>query len=117
VLPEERAAVPDLARIVSAAVDAHQSLGRREDLRGLLAAGVVHHEVPFSLHVVESAPRGTVVRGRIDCLVERPDGAVVVLEFKTGERRIEHARQLETYVTAARAIFPGRGVEGTLVYV
>jgi hypothetical protein len=58
----------------------------------------------------------TVLRGRIDLLVVRDDGGVIVVEFKTGRRRPEHERQLAIYVQAARALYPGRPVDGCLVY-
>ena len=38
------------------------------------------------------------LRGRIDCPMERPDGSIVVVEFKTGKPRDDHRRQLELYV-------------------
>jgi RecB family endonuclease NucS len=57
-----------------------------------------------------------VLRGTIDCLIQKDDGCVVVVEFKTGRRRPSHQRQLDVYVEAARALFPGAPVEGRLVY-
>jgi ATP-dependent helicase/nuclease subunit A len=55
-------------------------------------------------------------RGALDALVEEPDRLRVV-EFKTGRRRPSHEAQLALYVAAIRAIFPGREVEGELVYL
>jgi RecB family exonuclease len=52
----------------------------------------------------------------IDCLVLRPDGEVVVLDFKTGAPRGADRQQLDAYVQAARLLFPGTPVEGRLVY-
>ena len=57
-----------------------------------------------------------ILRGTFDCLVQRRDGGITVLELKTGEPAPEHEQQLSTYVTAARALFPGMRVEGKLVY-
>ena len=64
------------------------------------------------------AARGaqTILRGTFDCLVKRRDGGVTVLELKTGKPAPEHEQQLSTYLTAARALFPGTPVEGKLVY-
>jgi len=57
-----------------------------------------------------------IVRGSVDCLAEQPDGRVVVVEFKTGRRHAWHAAQIDLYVRAARALFPGRPVERRLIY-
>lgn len=73
------------------------------------------HEVPFSL--LHPSPPAHIVRGVIDLLVRKEDGAVAVVEFKTGARRRHHTRQLELYVEAARALHPGTHVEGVLLYV
>ena len=43
-------------------------------------------------------------------------GGVTVLELKTGKPVPEHEQQLEMYLTAARAMFPGTPVEGKLIY-
>jgi ATP-dependent helicase/nuclease subunit A len=69
------------------------------------------HEVPIGFH-----DGTTVWRGALDALVEEPDRLRVV-EFKTGRRRPSHEAQLALYVAAIRAIFPGREVEGELVYL
>jgi len=87
-------------------------LRQHPDLAGLVASGRPLYEVPFSLRVDPA----TIVRGSIDCLVRIGDGRVVVVELKTGTRRPEHEAQLALYVDAARALFPGRAVEGLLVY-
>ena len=57
-----------------------------------------------------------ILRGTFDCLVQRRDGGITVLELKTGKPAPEHEQQLEMYLTAARAMFPGTPVEGKLVY-
>ena len=66
---------------------------------------------PFAPH-----PPRSILRGTFDCLVRRRDGGVTVLELKTGKPAPEHDQQLEIYLTAARAMFPGTQVEGKLVY-
>jgi hypothetical protein len=57
-----------------------------------------------------------VVRGSTDCLVVRPNGSILVLEFKTGQPNGSHQRQLQVYLAAARAMFPGAPVEGRIIY-
>ena len=59
---------------------------------------------------------GVIVRGAIDCLVCRPDGRWVVVEFKTGRPTAWHDAQLAIYVEAARALTGAEEVEGRLVY-
>ena len=81
----------------------------------LMEQGRSLHEVPFSMVLGEGARRA-VVRGTIDSLVQRRDGSVVVVEFKTGAKREIHDRQLDLYVAAARTMFPGVVVSGQLVY-
>lgn len=77
--------------------------------------------MPFALRDPAAPPRAggpaVVRRGTIDCLVRDTDGRITVLEFKTGRPRAEHARQLDVYVTAARAMFPEAAVDGRVVYV
>ena len=99
--------------VVDTAIGAWRTMRARPDVVALLESGRPHYEVPFSLHDPESA---TILRGTIDCLVQRPDGAVTVVEFKTGARRTIHERQLSIYVRAAAALFPSSRVEGLLIY-
>ena len=70
-------------------------------------------EVPFSARLGSSQ---TILRGTFDCLIRRRDGGITLLELKTGNPALEHERQLDVYITAARAMFPGMPVEGKLVY-
>jgi len=56
------------------------------------------------------------MRGVVDCLACRPDGRVVVVDFKTGARRAADRRQLGAYVEAVRSLYPGAPIEGLLVY-
>jgi hypothetical protein len=52
----------------------------------------------------DDVPAGTaVIRGVIDCLVIRPGQRPVVVEFKTGRSRPEHARQARIYRAAMAA--------------
>ena len=52
----------------------------------------------------------------MDCLACRPDGRVVVVDFKTGARRAADRQQLGAYVEAVRSLYPGAPVDGLLVY-
>ncbi len=115
VRPDERASVADLDRVVRAAGAAWRRIRSHEVVRTLLTTGTRLHEVPFSLW--RSGPDGAVVlRGTIDCLVVRPDQSILVVEFKTGQRRPGHQAQLDIYVEAMRALHPGLRVEGVLLY-
>jgi ATP-dependent helicase/nuclease subunit A len=111
--PEERAALGRPDEVLQEALDVRERLRRRPDVRALLDSGQLLFEVPFSMRDGDS---GTTVRGTIDCLVQGEDGSVTVLELKTGQPRPAHDRQLATYVRAARLLFPGRRVEGRLIY-
>ncbi len=112
---EERAVIEDVDPLVTQAVIAWRSMRNNPGLAMLLGGGQCSYEVPFSLRV--TAPDGPcILRGSIDCLVHRDDGAVVVVEFKTGRKRAQHQRQLDLYVLAAQALFPASVVNGVLVY-
>ena len=106
--------------VVDAAVALYARLRSHEAVVAL-AEQTCLFEVPFSHLARSSSSRlaGTdavLWRGTIDCLARAPDGRITVLEFKTGEARLEHERQLQSYVAAARAMFPNAIVEGRLVY-
>ena len=121
----DRAAV---ARDVVALVLALRADGA---LARVLASGRVMYEVPFSLRMPDVCDRGEVtvpgegrqdpdttaivVRGVIDALVVGPAG-VTVIEIKTGAPADWHQAQLDLYVDAARALFPGEPVEGLIVH-
>jgi RecB family exonuclease len=77
----------------------------------LYLSGTAFHEVPFSLSIDDR-----IVRGTIDCLVQKADGDIAVLEFKTGRRRPEHEAQTALYEQAAASLFPGRRVVTQLLY-
>jgi ATP-dependent helicase/nuclease subunit A len=109
--PEELVDVIDYRVLATRAAAAYAAVGSRADIHALCADAERLHEVPFTMSTSEG-----VVRGTIDCLVRRPDGAIAVLEFKTGRARPEHRAQLDLYTRAAAHIFPGAAVEGVLVY-
>ena len=108
---EESIAVADRDAVIRRATSAYRAFTTHQALRALYLSGTAFHEVPFSLSVNDR-----IVRGTIDCLVERPDGALAVLEFKTGRRRPEHEAQTALYQQAAAALFPGRRVVTQLLY-
>jgi ATP-dependent exoDNAse (exonuclease V) beta subunit len=115
--PEERAGLEDVDTTVTAALEAWRSMRLRGDVAALLASGRRLNEVPFSLRVEPTSGEGVaILRGTIDCLIQRDDGAVAVVEFKSGRRRPSHQQQLDLYVEAARRLFPGLPVEGHLIY-
>jgi ATP-dependent helicase/nuclease subunit A len=111
----ERASTDHLDDIVVEAVTAWRCLRSRKDVATLLAGDRLIHEVPFSMSI-RSDGESVVLRGVIDCLVQKSDGSILVIEFKTGRPRHSHQRQLDVYVEAAMAIYPGARIEGRLVY-
>jgi ATP-dependent exoDNAse (exonuclease V) beta subunit len=110
---EECADVEDLDALLARARDAYLALCGDPTLASALNAGDALFEVPFS---VRPSNAQFILRGTFDCLIRRTDGGITVLELKTGTPVPEHQEQLATYLTAARALFPGAAVEGTLVY-
>jgi len=110
---EERAGVDAADEVAQDAVRAWNAMRANPVVVEAMTSGAVHHEVPFSM---EDQPAGRILRGTIDCLVHCSDGAVSVLEFKTGGRRASHERQLSLYVRAAEQLFPGSVVRGRLIY-
>ena len=112
---DERATLDNVDEVASRAGAVCEALRARPDIAILIESGTCLHEVPFSMSVQES-DSSLVVRGTIDLLVIRDDGSVLVVEFKTGRQRPSHERQLDVYLRAARALYPGRTVEGWLLY-
>ncbi|CAN5699077.1 hypothetical protein BH18ACI5_BH18ACI5_27220 [soil metagenome] len=112
---EERAALEDSESVIREAVTIWESMRNREDIAMLFAGAAVMSEVPFSLRV-KSAIGVEIVRGTIDSIAQAPNGNLTVLEFKTGSPRSSDQAQLDLYVRAARALFPGVEVEGRVIY-
>ncbi|MEO5897768.1 MAG: UvrD-helicase domain-containing protein [Vicinamibacterales bacterium] len=112
---EERAALDDSESVIREAVTIWQSMRNRADIAMLFAGAGVMSEVPFSLRV-PSATGVEIVRGTIDSIVQAPNGNLTVLEFKTGSPRSSDEAQLDLYVRAARALFPGAAVEGRIIH-
>jgi ATP-dependent helicase/nuclease subunit A len=118
VAADERWTVKDLDRFAAAAACAFAGMWAQPELRAAVDGAECHYEVPIS---AAPAPRKgtrgvTVLRGVIDCLAFRPDGRIVVVDFKTGARREADRRQLRSYVDAVRAMHPGSRVDGCLIY-
>jgi len=110
---DEAAEAGDVDEVVERARRAYLALCREQTLAQALEAGDALFEVPFS---VRPASAQAILRGTFDCLIQRRDGGITVLEMKTGKPAPEHEQQLQTYLTAAQAMFPGTPVEGKLVY-
>ena len=54
---------------------------------------------------------------RPDRIVRRPDGTILVIDYKSGRRNDEdNLPQLQEYVNQLRAIFPGTPIAGRLWY-
>lgn len=93
--------------------------------RELLAdAHAIHPEMAF-VHLSGDH----LVRGSMDLCVERSDGSILVVDYKTTgvtaaeERSLErlarekgYFAQLALYVAGARALFPGKNVAGSIFF-
>ena len=108
---EESIAIADRDTVIRRAAAAYRAFSEHGELRALYLSGTAFHEVPFSLSIDDR-----IVRGTIDCLVQKADGDIAVLEFKTGRRRPEHEAQTALYEQAAASLFPGRRVVTQLLY-
>ena len=116
-LRQELPLEPDVTtRLGLRAVELYRDLSKQADVVALRHEECLF-EAPFSVHNLASVGAGTkILTGAIDCLTQGPDGMVKVLEFKAGIPQPEHQRQLDQYVAVARAMFPGKVVEGRLLY-
>lgn len=114
VRPDVLVDVPDTEALRDDVLATAQALRADTRLTDLLARGTPWFEVPVSWR--PSGTSGLVVRGAIDCLVVAEDGAMTVVEIKTGAPRPEHQAQLDTYVAALRAAFPVAAICAELVY-
>jgi ATP-dependent exoDNAse (exonuclease V) beta subunit len=119
----------DPEAILTRAIEAFTLLRQQPDVAAALADAECLFEVPVSLRLdsttisvletegfVIAGDRPPVVRGAIDCLAVRPDGSIVVIDFKTGAPKAADRAQVAIYVAAARALFPGRPVSGLIAY-
>ncbi|MGE0123641.1 MAG: UvrD-helicase domain-containing protein [Vicinamibacterales bacterium] len=101
---------PEVRAAVGAAVD---RLARRADVAALIRDAHVEHEVPVSIRAAD----GTTRRAVVDMLVQRPGGAVTVVEFKTGAAHPADERQLAAYGEAIQGLDPRLVVEIRLIRV
>jgi ATP-dependent helicase/nuclease subunit A len=106
--------VADEKALSEAVASTYYRLRQRDDVAAVLAQGRCHYEVPFSFQPADVS--GAVVRGRIDCLVERAEGNFTIVEFKTGRPRPEHESQVAVYRAALSAAMPGREIETRVLY-
>jgi ATP-dependent exoDNAse (exonuclease V) beta subunit len=104
--------VGESGAVVDMAVDLWRAMRERPDVTALFAGGRALYEIPFSLL---DAGAARILRGTIDCVIQRTDGGVTVVEFKTGPRRPVHEQQLALYLRAAEQLFPGAAVDSRLV--
>jgi ATP-dependent exoDNAse (exonuclease V) beta subunit len=110
---EEIVEAGDITSMFEKARSAYLALCREQALLHALESGDALFEVPFSVRIASSQQ---ILRGTFDCLIQRRDGGITIVELKTGKPAAEHDQQLEVYLTAARSMFPGTPVEGKLVY-
>jgi ATP-dependent helicase/nuclease subunit A len=110
--PDEKVDARDIDAIVGCAAEAYLAVCGRDDVRVACGEGKRFHEMPFTMRDED----GRVLRGTIDCLVQRGDGSFLVLEFKTGRPRPEHRAQVDLYKRAADRMFAGARVDTLLVY-
>jgi ATP-dependent helicase/nuclease subunit A len=61
--------------------------------------------------VGRSREKNLPLKGRIDLLIEKEDGSLVVVDYKTGRKREEHRTQLEAYLD----MLDGRKVEARII--
>ena len=55
---------------------------------------------------------------RPDRIVRRPDGQLIVIDYKSGDRRDKiYLRQLGSYIAKLRLIFPGTPIAGRIWYI
>lgn len=113
-MPRERGEMDDPRTAARNALALFRAMRADADLVALLETGQLHYEVPFAFFPEGQA--GVCLRGSVDCVIAQPDGRIVVLEFKTGRPRPEHQVQLDLYVRAMAATFPGAVVTGRVCY-
>ncbi|MDE3153465.1 MAG: UvrD-helicase domain-containing protein [Acidobacteriota bacterium] len=110
--PEERVDLEDPEVVIDRALEIFAAIRSRPEVARPADGARQFDEVPFSLQVSPAL----IVRGAIDRLVQAADGAVTVLEFKTGGPKPEHQAQLDLYLDFVRALLPGATVDGRVVY-
>jgi ATP-dependent helicase/nuclease subunit A len=115
---DEAAELDDPGAVAKAAAAVFARIWGTPEVRSILDGAKCLYELPVSFLVRPDGPgtEPSILRGVVDCLVRRPDGRLIVLDFKTGAKRHADHRQLDAYVGAVRDLYPGAAVEGRLVY-
>ena len=115
---DEAWAMDDPGALAASAARVFSTMWSQPALRAVLDGAECHYEVPISVLPAPGSQGGNprILRGVVDCLACRPDGRVVVVDFKTGARKAADRRQLGAYVEAVRSLYPGASVDGLLVY-
>ena len=112
---EERLTVDSPEMLREKAIEVWSRAHGRPDVAMALSGAERIFEVPFALALEDGR---SIVRGTIDCLVRKKDGAILVVEFKTGRPQPEHQRQLDLYVQAAALLHADAPqVSGVLLYL
>jgi RecB family exonuclease len=110
--PDEQLLLADQEAFVRHAAAVWLRAQARADVRDALRGRARMYEVPFSFTVADR-----IVRGTIDCVVEKEDGGLLVVELKTGRAHAAHDRQLALYVRATARLRGEGPVSGVLLYV
>jgi hypothetical protein len=110
---EERVDIEDTPALAAEAASLYRAFRGRPDVAALLGQGRCFYEVPFSYSPPDRPDER--VRGVVDCLVLGEVEAAVV-EFKTGERRPEHAAQARLYADAISLAMGGAPVAPHVLY-
>jgi ATP-dependent exoDNAse (exonuclease V) beta subunit len=110
---DELLLLADAEAFIALATEVWLRAQARPDVQEALRGRARFYEVPFSLAIDHR-----IVRGTIDCVVEKDDEGLLVVELKTGRGHPAHQRQLELYVRAARTLRGHtRAVSGALIYL
>ena len=115
---DEAAELDDPGAVAKEAAAVFARIWGKPEVRSILDGAECLYELPVSFLARLDSPgtEPSILRGVVDCLVRRPDGRIIVLDFKTGAKRPADRQQLDAYVGAVRGLYPGAAVEGRLVY-
>ena len=68
--------------------------------------------------ITSAADEGTIENLRPDRIVRRPDGGLLVIDYKSGERNDKrYCRQIGRYIAKLRVLFPDTRIAGRIWYV
>jgi len=76
-------------------------------------------EVGFFSRIENEIGENLVVEGFIDLLIQDKDNNYLIVDFKTDKVRnpIIHEKQILTYTTAVKRLYPNSSVRGCVVYL